>query len=429
MARILVIGDLHLRKGHAAIGEAAVQAILGVAETHRELIAAAVILGDMMHDHANLYPVPVALCSRLLAGLAGLRFPVYVIPGNHDMDTHGLFLPEVHSLSSFAFIPGVHVLHRPEVVSVPVSDSATPAVGLLLVPYVPSGRLREAVCIGLGLPFDQADDEQIATRVRERNVRLAMGHQTVRGAIRYGQQNHPAAVREGQSSKTDHDPWPGPAWNLGMISGHIHEPMTVGWVRYVGSVLQTSFGYEAHQPAVHLWGDPWDYTADSIQTVPLRGVPSLRTFRVVVDQFGCLIDPPDLSGAPTADTQDEWRIQIYEDSELGGAHAAKRGSLAQWLGALGGKAATVEIKPKVNATAEAELDLNLPAPEDEAEVTETLDPEALAEREEAQRQAKRRRIACRFEMAWRERIRTASHTEGIKEKAIAKAQRALEPLS
>ena len=429
--RVLVIGDLHLRKGHAATGQAAVEAILNKAREHRACIAAAVILGDMMHDHAHLHSVPVALCGRLLAGLAQLQLQVYVIPGNHDMDTHGLFLPDVHSLSSFGFIPGVHVLHRPEVVSIPVGPGGA-AVGLLLLPYVPSGRLREAVCIGLGLQHEAADDAAIANAVAKAGVRLAMGHQTVRGAIRYGQQNHPAAVREGQASKADHDPWPGPAWNLGMISGHIHEPMTVGWVRYVGSVLQTAFGFEAHQPAVHLWGEPWDHTAASIETLVLPGVPSLRTFRVVVDALGCLVSPPDLTTAPTPATQDEWRIQIVEDSVLGGAHAAKRGQLAQWLDSLGARVTTVEIKPKANAAEDEDGGFNENGQShdnDNDKHGAGLGPDRDPEKDETRRREKRQRIAQRFDAAWREHIRSTGHAETIKEQAIAKARTALEPLS
>lgn len=420
---VLLISDLHLRKGFEAVGLAAVDAIVAVARERRDQLDAAVLLGDVLHDHAQLHHGPVALAGRLLAELSSaLHRRVFVIPGNHDMASHADFLPSVHALSVFAHIPGVHVLHRPEVVS-------AAGVRLLLIPYVPPGSLRDAVCIGLGIPPDAPEpDGRIVAEVRAQRVAVALGHHTVRGALHFGSAYHPAAHREAQQQdKRDsrHDAWP-PAWGMDLISGHIHEPGVVGRVRYLGSVLQTAFGFEAHQPAVHILHAPWTSDPASAERIPLPSVARMRTWRIAVDPTGMPVDGEqwaERTNAPPLDTQDMWRVAIEETADAGGGQSAQRGPspFSAHLAALrkAGAVVAVVVVPRAGVGGAGDAADPLAGRDQESDDQE--------EKEEALPSGLlgNKRLAARFAARWRKVIADAGVPGQIKAEAERQAEQAL----
>lgn len=256
-----VVGDLHLRPAAAAAGSAACDAIVDAVADAAP--AAVVLLGDVLHDGARVRCQPLAQASRLVRRLARLC-PTYVLVGNHDRDagTADRRYPDQpeggHALVALGAIPGVVVVDAPTVATI---GDAT--VGLL--PYVPPGEVGAA----------WADLERLAAGAP---LSAVFGHFAVRGANVRGA-HHPSADSEQLLGDGALDAWPDAAPPL--VSGHLHEPQTVGGGRawYPGALLQSQFGHDAHEPAVHflaLRPREHGYTARS---VPLPAVPRMRTVR------------------------------------------------------------------------------------------------------------------------------------------------------
>jgi len=195
---LLLIGDLHYKAQDLKECADLTDELVQIAKTKRP--ACTVLLGDLLHDHERLHAAAMNEVLRLLRGLLAVA-PVYVLVGNHDMYNNQVFLTGSHWMNVLKGWEKVVVVDQ-------VTRAEVDGLNVVLAPYVPPGRLVEAL--------DTSD-------ARWRSADLVLAHQEIRG------------VRLGAIVSSAGDLWEA-GWPL-LISGHIHEPQLYRPnVLYPGSV-------------------------------------------------------------------------------------------------------------------------------------------------------------------------------------------------
>jgi len=173
-----------------------------------------VVLGDLLHTHEKIHSTVLRYATRFLRELSEIS-PVYLIIGNHDMNTCGEFLNNNHAFNSFKNWENLTVCDR-------VKEYIIEDKKFVFCPYVPPGRFKEAL--------DTLPNWETATAI--------FAHQEFLGC-----RFNPVAVSE------IGDPWDS---NLPLvISGHIHDSQWVNEnIFYPGSSIQHAFGESADKTVV-----------------------------------------------------------------------------------------------------------------------------------------------------------------------------------
>jgi DNA repair exonuclease SbcCD nuclease subunit len=125
MAKILFIGDPHIRHTHLSDGISLLRWIENVAEEKKpDLI---VNLGDTFDSHAVIRSEVLSEVVKHLSRLSSLNIPVIMLLGNHDF-----YKPnskQYHALEVLKFIPGVTIV-----------DSFSILDGIAYIPYLENGE-------------------------------------------------------------------------------------------------------------------------------------------------------------------------------------------------------------------------------------------------------------------------------------------------
>ena len=194
--KILSIGDVHIRLNNLVLTDVLISRLNTICiEKKPDII---VLLGDILHDHARLHTSCLNKALLLISTLRKHAF-LYVIVGNHDMESGALFLTKNHWMNALNHWEGIKIIDEPFRYE-----------NLLFCPYVPPGRLIEAL--------DKMNNW--------RDANYLFCHQEFKGC------NMGMVISEH-----------GDEWNeeVNVISGHIHGSQTLGKVYYVGSSTPTSF--------------------------------------------------------------------------------------------------------------------------------------------------------------------------------------------
>ena len=202
----LLIGDPHL------MSEAPLASMLVIEETLRLVKEKSpdfvVVMGDTLHFHSRADITPIKWATNWFQELQKIA-PTYVLIGNHDLKDPGQFLTEEHCFYANKFIEsGPQIIDK--VVKVDIKG-----YNLIMMPYVPPGRMMEALGT-IGITEENITDQQIDA---------IFCHQDVEAVIK--------------GIDWDGDKWL--ACNPMVYSGHIHHYMKVlnNWL-YVGSSRQVS---------------------------------------------------------------------------------------------------------------------------------------------------------------------------------------------
>lgn len=193
IGRILVIGDLQFKLSNAEESELLVENVLDIVRQYCP--DKVVILGDVLEDKSTIKLYPFNRAVKFIIKLASTS-RVFLIIGNHDRPDHKVFMTDEHAFNALKYVPNIVVI-----------DKTYVEYPLVFVPYVETGRFKEAI-----------KDVDLSKTL------IIFAHQEFENSI--------------MSNRGD--PWP-KEYPL-VISGHIHsEKILQSNVMYVGSPMKHSF--------------------------------------------------------------------------------------------------------------------------------------------------------------------------------------------
>lgn len=212
---ILIIGDPHFSVKHFLEGEELIKKTIEIVKSSKPL--ATIILGDVLDTHEVAKNAPFKQAVRFIEALSEYA-PLYVLIGNHDLINQKQYLTDNHFFGPLKKWNNVTIVDTPIKVDI--------GKNVVMCPYVPCGRLEEALDVLVDLEYDWRYDSV-----------CVFAHQEIKGVV-YG----------GKTSEI------GDIWDPSyppLISGHIHNSCTVGTnVYYPGSSRQVSIDED---PNKKLW--------------------------------------------------------------------------------------------------------------------------------------------------------------------------------
>ncbi len=168
-----VIGDLHFRVDNVLESKMFIQKTLeNIFAKDRTAsgshgIKYIVVLGDVLHTHERLHTTPMNIATSFLKELSTIR-PTFVLVGNHDMINNQQYLNNNHWMHSLEGIKNLTIVDK--VVREVLSEEGD---FYLFMPYVPSGRFREAL--------KEYNSEENNTLFPWKQARCIFAHQEFRG--------------------------------------------------------------------------------------------------------------------------------------------------------------------------------------------------------------------------------------------------------
>jgi DNA repair exonuclease SbcCD nuclease subunit len=245
--KYLVVGDIHVKTGNipeilelrdAILKHSSGHNTVDATRTaHERPVDAIVLLGDVLDYHEKVLTPCLNTAYTLISDISK-HFPVYVLVGNHDYISNSQFLTNAHWMNAMKRWSNVTVV-----------DSVIAVDGATFCPYVPPGRLQEA----LG-----SCREHTASNV-------IFCHQEFRGCDM-------GAVRSETGDGYD-------GISLA-VSGHIHDNQWLSdIVYYVGAPLQHAFGDKDKRVLAVV-----DTSTKSVTEIPLT-IGKKITISVDCDRF------------------------------------------------------------------------------------------------------------------------------------------------
>lgn len=138
---VLTIGDPHFKENNAEQTRAMVESIINTArEKKPDLI---VCLGDILDRHARLHTDPLCDAIGFFKRLKDIA-PLRILIGNHDRRNNSDFLTDRHPFTAISD-EWSNTLVADKVISETVNGHL-----LIYVPYVPPGRFKESLNLGVG---------------------------------------------------------------------------------------------------------------------------------------------------------------------------------------------------------------------------------------------------------------------------------------
>jgi predicted phosphodiesterase len=252
--KVLAIGDTHFSTKNKKDTDVMRQEVVNKSQEIQPDVV--VLLGDVLDKHAYVHQDPFNDALELIHDLRCLA-PTYVLIGNHDMRHNEEYLPKRHFFTPCKDWSNVFIVDEP-----------TMHKDMVLMPYVPKFRFREAL-------------DTLGEKWKKASVIFA--HQDFQGA-KMGPQ------------EVEADPWPLDAPQV--VSGHNHNTQTPqANIFYPGPPYHTSFG---DKTAAILCLVETSSSGVKLSRIPLN-VPRKKTFDMTPDEV--------LEYTPK-NTQDTVRIRV-----------------------------------------------------------------------------------------------------------------------
>lgn len=209
--KILAIGDIHIKLDNLLEIQYFTDHLLSLISLHSPDVL--VLLGDILHTHERIHTNCLNQAADLFKKCSDL-LPTYVLVGNHDYISNSQFLTSEHWMNPFKEWHNLFIVDR--VISLH---------NIILCPYVPDGRLVEAL--------DTLPDWRSAS--------VVFAHQTLDG------------VKMGPSIVSGVETWR-EEYPL-LCSGHIHDRQRPQPnLYYTGTPIPHAFG-ESNDKSVALFND------------------------------------------------------------------------------------------------------------------------------------------------------------------------------
>ena len=197
--KILLIGDPHFKINNAYESDQFISEIYKLLnEVKYDKI---IILGDILDTHEKIHMRPFCRATEFITNLSSIS-PTYVLIGNHDRINNSVYLTDEHPFNGLKNKKNIFII-----------DKLFEEDGFLYVPYVPTGRFKEALKT---IPSIQRNG------LKKENYKAIFAHQEFQGSIFQDQ---------GDIAPKD----------IPIYSGHIHNYRKMGNVTYVGTPFQHSF--------------------------------------------------------------------------------------------------------------------------------------------------------------------------------------------
>lgn len=259
--RILVVGDPHISHKRSARSQEFLTELSYIINSSDTQLT--VILGDVFDEHEWVHVTCSTMWSQFLESLDKSKEVIHLL-GNHEMINANDYPSQAHALHAY----NNHLHYR-------VVDSPIMINDMAFVPYIPMGKFAEAT---KGL-----------------SGRLMFCHQEFTGSV---------APDKGDARPPD-------TWKV--ISGHIHEAMTIDNVWYPGSPLQHSFGEEDNKALYIIDFDGTDYRI--VQKMQLQ-LKRFETINVEWNDTACPLLNPDTAFYRFVITAKRTEMAIFKASAL-----------------------------------------------------------------------------------------------------------------
>lgn len=209
--KIIAVGDPHFKAENIQEENMFIERMVELVD--REKPHAIILMGDLLHWHEKLHTLALNKVCEFI-DLMRQKAPTFVLVGNHDLINNQQFCTTTnHWMVALKEWKNVTIVDIPLFHAITNGDNT---VNIFLTPFVPPGRLEEALKT-TELDYTDAD-----------TVHCIFAHQEFRG------------VKFGCGESEEGDPWPD-TYPL-VISGHIHNKH---WLQkniyYCGSSMQHSF--------------------------------------------------------------------------------------------------------------------------------------------------------------------------------------------
>lgn len=217
-------------------------------------------MGDILHTHERLHTTAFNTVTDIFKRISAI-VKTFVLVGNHDYINNSQFLTTNHWMNCFKTYPNLVIVDQ--ILVEYVND-----MKIVLCPYVPDGRFKEAL--------DTKDEEWI-------DASYIFAHQLLDGA-KMG-----AIVAENVEKWRDEYPI--------LISGHIHDKQQVQPnLIYTGSCMQHAFGESSDKTLLLIEDNDIQYIdlnlskkkiiymeADSIDTFRFSELDEKNEYKIVVN--------------------------------------------------------------------------------------------------------------------------------------------------
>jgi DNA repair exonuclease SbcCD nuclease subunit len=206
MTKILAIGDPHFKVDNIEESKILTDnlSLFLSQNTDIEII---VVLGDILHNHEKLHTVALNNAINFFTMLTSHKRRCFCLVGNHDATSNTIFLSDNHWMNVLKGWDGLTIVDHPIIEFINETEYIT------LCPYVPDGRLVEAL--------NTLDDW--------RNAKYICAHQLIDGA-KMG-----PIIAQGVEEWKEEYPF--------CINGHIHENQRPQENLYIpGSAMQEGYG-------------------------------------------------------------------------------------------------------------------------------------------------------------------------------------------
>lgn len=254
--KIFIIGDPHFKSKNALeTDEMCVKIYELVIQEKPDFI---VVLGDVLDTHETIHVGPLCRATEFLHKLSKMSNHLIVLVGNHDRPNNSIFLTTDSPFNACKSWENTYIVDK--VFTKTIKDK-----NFLFVPYVPTGRLAEA------LETEHINSDNI------NQYSIVFAHQEFKGCSM------------GTITSNEGDIWDS-SWPL-CISGHIHDfqelqPNLV----YPGTPIQHSYGDSANK-AIMILEDTSD-TSDTSDTFGVwqrrrvnLGLPKKLTVQLTTEEL------------------------------------------------------------------------------------------------------------------------------------------------
>jgi len=207
----LLIGDPHFKTNNSDETNSFTKETLKWLSENGEVIDRIVVMGDVLDTHEKIHLKPFIRATKFILNLSKYA-EVIVLVGNHDRPSNDVFMSSEHSLYPFKYMSGDFDI---KIIDKGWWDKEN---GFVYVPYVETGRFREALqFIGVGKNDLESD-----------KIRSIFAHQEFMGAQLGG-----IVSTAGDIWNTNYPP---------VYSGHIHQYQVLKeGITYIGTPYQTGY--------------------------------------------------------------------------------------------------------------------------------------------------------------------------------------------
>jgi DNA repair exonuclease SbcCD nuclease subunit len=135
MLKVLIVGDPHIKVNNVKETEEMTQKLIQICQERKPNFV--ILLGDILDRHSNIHVVPLMRAEKLVLELSKL-LPVFLVIGNHDRPNNSNFLTDEHPFNAMKLWPNTYIIDK-------VETHTLEGIKCVFVPYVPPGRLQEAI--------------------------------------------------------------------------------------------------------------------------------------------------------------------------------------------------------------------------------------------------------------------------------------------